>query len=149
MIFSATVHLSGPKYVRRDDTIKVNCSSDESPIFTSANFFINGRTYTSLRVEGHECYSARVKCPLDSLTCHCGQDGKQYGLLIRASARTTIMTVSCSMRFSKNGKSFTKNDSLLVQIHGKHTIVLPGQKVLSCQLKCVRSLIQFHIILTL
>lgn len=120
-MLSATVHLKGPKYIRRDGTIHVMCSSDEIPSSTSAEFFINGHAHTSLRVEDRECYYARGKCPLNSSTCHCSQDGKQYGLLIRESARTMIhiMIVSCTMRFSKNGKQFTKNASLRVQIHGK------------------------------
>lgn len=120
-IYTSTVNLDGAKYIRRDGALHVICSSDETPFFSTANFLINGQTFTSLRKSDKECYSARVKCPKDSLNCYCSLDGKQYGLLVRASVRTMQMTISCTMRFSKNGKSFTKTDSLLVEIHGKYT----------------------------
>lgn len=120
---AATVYLNAPKYIRRDDYIHITCSSDETPIFSTANFYINGVAYTSLRREDYGCYSARVKCPLDSLTCYCSRDGKQYGLLIHSSVTAKIMTVSCKMRFFKNGQTSLKSDDLIVQIHGKLTTI--------------------------
>lgn len=122
IIFAESVRLSGPKNVRRDDTFQVICSSDETPFFSTANFYINGLTHTSLRGSNDECYSARVKCPLNSMTCFCSEDGKHYGLLIRESIRTMMITVSCTMRFEKKGRIFSKNDSLIVRIHGKFVL---------------------------
>lgn len=125
---AATVNLNAPKYIRRDDFIHVTCSSDEKPIFSMANFYINGIAYTSLRREEYGCYSARVKCPLNSLTCYCSRDGKQYGLLIRSPVKALIMTVSCKMRFLKNGQTVLKSDDLIVQIHGKSTSIRMFEK---------------------
>lgn len=124
------MNLNGPKYIRRDGSLRVICSSDETPFFSTANFLINGQTFTSLRKSDKECYSARENCSKELMNCYCSLDGKQYGVLVRASVRNMQMTVSCTMRFSKNGKSFTKTDSLLVQIYGKYSTLFIKYSVL-------------------
>lgn len=95
------------------------CSSDETPVFATANFLMNGQMIESLRKDSDGCYSARDQCHMKSLKCFCSKDGKKYGLLLPASIKTMMMTVSCTMKFERNGRLFSKKDSLQVQIHGK------------------------------
>lgn len=77
--------------------------------------------YTSLSRSTNGCFSAilRTTCPLSSLGCHCSQDGKEYRLLVHASSGTESLTIMCGMHFKRNDRPFSRNDSLVVQIHGK------------------------------
>lgn len=119
IISTGTVQLNGPTYIKRYSYMYINCSSNDTPEFYTADFFINGRAYTSLQQYDKVCYSAREKCQLE---CFCSENGKSYGLLIRASIRTLVMNVSCTMRFEENGRTISKHDSLIIQIHGKYTL---------------------------
>lgn len=118
IVLTETVKLSGPKYITRNDNIHVVCSSNEMPIFATANFLLNGQMIESLRKDAEGCYTSRDQCHVKSLNCFCSQDGKKYGLRIPASVKTMIMNVSCTMQFERNGQLFSKKDSLQVKIHG-------------------------------
>lgn len=113
------VILTGPKYVKRNEAVHVVCSSNQTPIELSADFLVNGITYTTLRSTKGVCYSAhlRNRCPQTPVNCHCNKDGKEYGLVIRASERNSTMTVSCLMKFQDGGQVL-KSDNIIVDIYG-------------------------------
>lgn len=95
------------------------CSSSQIPIGLTADFLVNGITYTSLRSTDSGCFSAhlRTKCPLHYVVCHCTKDGKEYGLVINASERNGSMTILCLMKFQNGGQVY-KSDSIIVDIYG-------------------------------
>ncbi|VDI19587.1 Hypothetical predicted protein [Mytilus galloprovincialis] len=135
IIYTTKVSLNGPKYIIRDGNINVMCSSDEKPIFSTANFYINGQLYTSVRNYRSLCYSARKTCPVNSLTCYCSQDGKQYGLRIHAPKRNKTMTVSCAMQFVQKEQTFSKEDSFIVEIHDPP--ILKIEKPVTCNVSAL------------
>lgn len=99
----------------------VVCYSSQTPIGLTADFLVNGQSYTSIRSTSKGCYSAhlRSRCPQNQVVCHCDKDGKEYGLVINASQRNSTMSVLCLMKFQNDGQVF-KNDSIVVDIYGKY-----------------------------
>lgn len=107
--------------MRRNEAVHVICWSNQASFGLTADFLVNGKTYTSLRSTDSGCYSAhlRTRCPSHSVECYCDKDGIKYGLFIKSSARTTTMNVLCLMKF-KNGGHISQSNNLYVKVYGKY-----------------------------
>ncbi|CAC5393431.1 unnamed protein product [Mytilus coruscus] len=109
----AFVTLSGNLHVKRFGNVRLNCSSNNTPIANTASIQIDGKSYTTITLMHGGCFSSvlRTKCTPDE--CVCSNQGLWYSHTYKVVQPVGVVNFKCLMTFKAYG-SFS--DSINVKI---------------------------------
>ncbi|CAC5404483.1 unnamed protein product [Mytilus coruscus] len=107
------VTLSGNQHVKRFGIVRLNCSSNNTPIGNTASIQIDGKAYTTITLLRDGCLSSVLptKCTPDE--CVCSNQGLWYSHTYKVVQPVGVVNFTCLMAFKAYG-SFS--DSIIVKI---------------------------------
>ncbi|XP_052080110.1 titin-like isoform X3 [Mytilus californianus] len=107
------VKLSGNQHVKRFGNVRLNCSSNNTPIANTASIQIDGKSYTTITLKGDDCFSSILgkKCTPD--VCECSNRGLWYSHTYKIVQHVGVVNFICLMTFKANG---LLSDSISVKI---------------------------------
>lgn len=112
----AFVTLSGNQHVKRFGDIRLNCSSNITPIGNTASIKIDGKAYTSITSLRDGCFSSILGTQCNRDICECSTQGLWYSYTYKTVQNVGVMNFKCLMTFNADGPV---SDSISVNIIGR------------------------------
>lgn len=94
-----SVHIKGPTYVKENQNLFINCTSEKVPFGNYAEFHVNGQTYTSLYISNMQCKAGNKEIDCNRGDCQCSPDGRWYSVKYRPDSTNKLITFKCIMKY--------------------------------------------------
>ncbi|CAC5393433.1 unnamed protein product [Mytilus coruscus] len=107
------VKLSGNPHVKYLGNLKLNCSSDNTPIANQASIHINGKSYTTIILLDGECFYGDLRTKCTPGVCVCSNRGLWYSYTYKVVQDVGVVNFKCLMTFNAYGSD---SDSISVNI---------------------------------
>ncbi|XP_063446577.1 uncharacterized protein LOC134726110 [Mytilus trossulus] len=116
-IVSPRITLSGPKFVQRQQTISLLCTSNTESTVSAVYFYVNNQFYTKISKNASGCFSSLEASDCKRHMCQCLADGRSFTLQYFSELDTGDLAFRCSMDFKMFG---SLSDCLFVSVVGAY-----------------------------
>lgn len=110
------VNIKGQRIARRYAPIKLNCSTDTTPIARAAEIQVNSLSKNYLSIIDGKCFSAYLQRPCHPYICDCSPEGLWFNYNYQVNEPQGFINFTCLMFFGSIG---SLSDTIKVHVIGK------------------------------
>ncbi|CAG2218516.1 CHT1 [Mytilus edulis] len=119
------VKLSGNQQIRRFGIVRLNCSSNHTPIENEARIQIDGKPYTTISSLSVGCLSSVLAVVCQPYACACSNRGLWFSHTYKVVQHIGVINFTCLMTFKRYG---SYSNSISVKVIDDIHIIGPNER---------------------